>query len=59
MIELKKCIFCGSNEVFLNDHVTTFWVECNNCGTEGPWSFEEQEAVDMWNSAWENLKDSM
>jgi Lar family restriction alleviation protein len=49
---LLPCPFCGSEAV---DVLTPFMagsakvIECEGCGTEGPWADDETEATKLWN----------
>ena len=29
---------------------TIYFVECNKCGTKGPWSFYKEQAISNWNT---------
>lgn len=50
MTELKPCPFCGSENVRDNYDWGYFWVECVDCGCNGPRSFENFEwAIQKWN----------
>lgn len=53
MTELKPCPFCGSAEGRLNpveNHEGTWWVDCENCFCEGPWSKTKEYAIAAWNT---------
>ena len=48
--KLKPCPFCGSENVRDNYDSGYFWVECVDCGCDGPRSFENYEwAIEKWN----------
>ena len=54
---LLPCPFCGSEAV---EVLTPFMarsakvIECEKCGTEGPWADDETEATKLWNKrAWQ------
>ena len=49
-VELKLCPFCGSKNVRVNYNSGHIWVECVDCGCNGPRSFENREwAIEKWN----------
>jgi len=45
MIDLKPCPFCGSEDV--NQHDDYDVVECQKCGTEGPFG---DDFFEKWNT---------
>jgi len=60
--KLKPCPFCGDDYAsqvfngttpkvidFSDQYVSSFWVTCNNCDTEGPVGNTEIEAIRKWN----------
>ena len=61
MVEIKKCPFCGSDEVGCWVCSSTFpngknphYVRCDNCGATTDMFCSEEEALDAWNRRAEN-----
>lgn len=50
-MKLDPCPFCDSNNatVITDDRVAGFAVYCHNCGAQGAWKTDEQEAINLWN----------
>lgn len=44
----RPCPFCGSENIELSG-CRKFWMECLQCGGEGPIHNSQQEAIDAWN----------
>lgn len=48
----STCPFCGgegvSNTGTFDDGGLAQWIECEDCGAEGPWCDTLQEALDAW-----------
>ena len=50
MAELKPCPFCGKDRLYVHqDSAEEFIILCLKCGTTGPISPTEQQAIDAWN----------
>ena len=46
----KPCPFCGSRKTLLSDG-PLFWVTCDGCDAEGPYTRESSEkAVELWDT---------
>ena len=46
--KMKCCPFCGGTELRVA-HVSTIWVACNRCGTDGPHRDTRLAAIRGWN----------
>lgn len=51
MSELKKCPFCGGEDVHTRSYCSDSWhyVDCLTCGSSGPEADGEDEAIAAWN----------
>lgn len=51
-VELRPCPFCGAKNVEMYErNMSTWWVHCYKCGTEGPIGRYLGDAAEMWNEA--------
>ncbi len=50
-VELKPCPFCGwsGNAVSGTDDIQVAYVECADCGAEGPTEITKERAIESWN----------
>ena len=48
-IELQPCPFCGGNLPMTRKVLGEAWVECHECGADGPMKDSEEEAEEAWN----------
>jgi len=49
--DLRPCPFCGAGNVEMYDRrMSTWWVHCYRCGTEGPIGRDVETAKRMWNN---------
>lgn len=60
MAEIESCPFCCEREYLLIDRVNLkSFVDCINCGAEGPRKDEDDEAIEAWNSAHRRILDEL
>ncbi len=51
-VKLKPCPFCGSDGLNLKlcgHRPDGFWIQCEECGTEGPYCNYIKDAKKYWN----------
>lgn len=49
-LDLKQCPFCGTfNTIIHTEHLGT-WIECLNCGAQGPFTHGDTNAIKAWNT---------
>ena len=48
-MNIEICPFCGSNETEVVSGWDCFYVECENCNSEGSTLDTEEEAIKAWN----------
>lgn len=50
---LKPCPFCGSDNIFVDEfwerYDEPYFVTCNGCGANGPYTRKKEEAIELWN----------
>ena len=59
-MEIKPCPFCGMKHVGLTRSEVAkrrYWVECENCMSQGPHTHDAEDAVEAWNDM--HRKDAM
>lgn len=49
-MEIKPCPFCGSKDLYVRDN-SGHYVACKNCDAYGPYSKDDEEAIQLWNLA--------
>lgn len=55
-MELKPCPFCGSIYITMKEHpygsylTPQFYLMCEHCGSQGPWSGSKNEVIKHWNT---------
>ncbi|MBK9284945.1 MAG: Lar family restriction alleviation protein [Sphingobacteriaceae bacterium] len=53
--ELNPCPFCNAKKdvVLVDLNKLLYWVKCNDCMASGPKCKKPENAVKLWNDAWE------
>ena len=62
MNELKPCPFCGSTDLFVEDGIDHYRIECRSCLASGPAVRMPDEAAKPWNlrkSHWISVEESL
>lgn len=56
-MELKPCPFCGSVYITIREHWydgyksdQDYYLLCEHCGVEGPWSENREQVIQHWNT---------
>lgn len=49
MNELRKCPFCGGEELTISSILGEHYIVCDTCTCAGPGAWTEQEAIEAWN----------
>jgi len=47
--ELRACPFCGFSMTEVVQMGVRRYVQCGDCGAQGPWTKDETSAIAMWN----------
>lgn len=57
MADLKRCPFCGGDDLTMVNDEKLFFVGCCTCATCGPVEITEEEATEAWNRRADNAAD--
>lgn len=49
-LDLKQCPFCGTFNTIIHTEYFGTWIECLNCGAQGPFTDGDTNAVKAWNT---------
>lgn len=58
-LDLKQCPFCGTFNVIIHTERLGAWIECLNCGAQGPFTYGDMNAVKAWNTRGVEAWDAM
>lgn len=48
--DLKSCPFCGAFNAIIHTESLGTWIECLNCGAQGPFVYGDTNATKAWNT---------
>ena len=49
-LDLKRCPFCGTFKTIIHTEHLWTWIECLNCGAQGPFTYGDTNAITAWNT---------